>query len=240
MKVLFKRENLKLTISTILYLIFGVLFCVVPVRMFNFAEMALCVLLLGIGIVCVVIYSLMSHDDKPFKMLVYGIIAVVLGVLILMWPRMLGIVVSVIVGFSGILLVLEFCKNRKKGIKTNITELVIGIIVTILSVIAIVLSGTNVSKNLLSIFFGVTSISSSSHTSQICDSLTTTGMPIAITGIPKESLLSPLLRFPTPAPGVMPASLSCIVSLILSHCAAARESTATTQVGLILSHIAPI
>ncbi len=155
MKVLFKKENVKSTISTILYFIFGILFCLMPVKMYNFVETILCTLLLGVGIVCVLVYSLMSHDDKPFRLLLYGIISTVLGLLMLMWHRLFGVILSVIIGYSGVLLIIEFYKNKKHGEKTNVAELAIGIVVTILSITAIVLSGTNASKNLLSIFFGV-------------------------------------------------------------------------------------
>ena len=155
MKTLFKRENIKVTIAAIIYLLFGVLFCVMPIRMYNFSETILCAFLLGAGIVCIVIYALLSHEDKPLKLLLYGIIGVVLGVLILMWPRLLGVILSLIIGYSGTMLIVEFIKNKKQGSKTNVTELVIGIIVTLLSVVAIVLSGTNAAKNILSIFFGL-------------------------------------------------------------------------------------
>ena len=64
MKTLFKKENLKNTILTLVYLIFGVALLVSPVNMFNFVESALCFVLLAVGIVCVFIYSLMSADDK--------------------------------------------------------------------------------------------------------------------------------------------------------------------------------
>ena len=163
MKVLFKKENLKQTISTIIYFIFGVLFCVMPVRMYNFAETVLCGFLLLAGIVCVAIYSLMSHEDKPIKMLLYGVVALVLGVLTLMWPRLFGIILSVIIGFSGVVLVVEFIKNKKKGAMSSVTELVIGIIITLLSIVAIVLSGTNASKNILSLFFGIICLTQASY-----------------------------------------------------------------------------
>ncbi len=155
MKVLFRKENLKITITTLAYLIFGVLFCVMPVRIYNFAEAVLCVVLLLAGIACISIYALMSHDDKPFSLLIYGIISVVLGLFILMWPRLFGIILSVVVCLTGLILVIEYVKNKKQQQKTNALELVVGIVVVILSLVAIVLSGTNVSKNIISVFFGV-------------------------------------------------------------------------------------
>ena len=155
MKNLFKKENLKLTIAAALYLIFGALFCVIPVRMYNFLETTLCALLLGVGIVCVLMYALISHDDKPFKMLLYGIIAVVLGVLIIMWSKLFGVILSIIVGYSGTMLVIEYIKNKKQNKKANVTEFIVGIIVAVLSITSIVLVGTKVSKNILSLFFGV-------------------------------------------------------------------------------------
>lgn len=155
MKILFKKENLKLTLLTLVYLFFGVMFCVMPVRIFNMAELLLCSLLLGLGIICVVLYALMPQEDKIFKLLLFGIIAVVLGLCMAMLPKFFGIILAIIAGLGGLLLFIESIKERKKGDKTWITNFVVGLIVVVLSFVTIILSGTNVAKNILSIFYGV-------------------------------------------------------------------------------------
>ena len=157
MKTLFKKENLKNTILTLVYLIFGVALFVSPVNMFNFVESALCFVLLAVGIVCVFIYSLMSADDKILKLLIYGIIGLLVGLFMMLVPRLFGVLLSLIVGYSGVSMIVSGVKLKKAGQKTWITDFVIGVVVSALSVTTIVLSliGSAIGRNILAIFFGI-------------------------------------------------------------------------------------
>ena len=156
MMTLFKKENLKNTLLTFIYLIAGIMFCVLPTKMFNFVETALCFVLLVVGIVCIIIHSLLSTEDKPLKLLIYGIVGVGLGLCMLV-PRTFGVLLSIIIGYSGVSMIISGLKIKKTGQKTWITDFVIGIVVTTLSVTTVVLSliGSSVGKNILAIFFGV-------------------------------------------------------------------------------------
>lgn len=157
MKTLFKKENLKNTILTLVYLIFGVALLVSPVNMFNFVESALCFVLLAVGIVCVFVYSLMSADDKILKLLIYGIIGLLVGLCMMLVPRLFGVLLSLIVGYSGVSMIVSGVKLKKAGQRTWITDFVIGIVVSVLSLTTIVLSliGSAIGRNILAIFFGI-------------------------------------------------------------------------------------
>lgn len=157
MKTLFKKENLKNTILTLVYLIFGVALLVSPVKMFNFVESALCFVLLAVGIVCVFIYSLMSADDKILKLLIYGVLGLLIGLCMMLVPRLFGVLLSLIVGYSGVSMIVSGVKLKKEGQKTWITDFVIGVVVSVLSVTTIVLSliGSAIGRNILAIFFGI-------------------------------------------------------------------------------------
>lgn len=155
MKIIFKKENLLKTISTFVFLVLGVLFCVIPVNMYNFVESVLCAVLLLVGIVLILIHSLMSGEDKNFKLILYGIIGLALGLCMLLVPRVFGIILSVLIGFSGVSLILTAQKQKKETGKGWITDFVIGVIVSVLSLATIVLSGTNVAKTIIAIFAGV-------------------------------------------------------------------------------------
>ena len=48
MKILLKKENVKLLLSAVIYLVLGVLFCVFLGQMVDFTETAICTTLLGI------------------------------------------------------------------------------------------------------------------------------------------------------------------------------------------------
>lgn len=155
MKEFLKKKNLKETAIMLVYMIIGVLFLAMPVKIFNFVEMALCVILLIVGVVCIVVYSLMSVEDKEFKTLLYGIILLSLGLCVIFVPRSFGIILSLIIGYGGVSLILSGIKLKKKSDKSWISEFVIGIIVSVLSVLTLILSGTNVAKKIISIFFGI-------------------------------------------------------------------------------------
>ena len=154
MKTLFKKENLKNTILTTLYLILGILLCVIPLKMFNFAESALCFIMLIAGVICILIYSLMSADDKIFKLLIFGILGLGLGLLTILVPRAFRIILSLVVAYSGVSLIILSVKEKKQGMNW-ISDLVVGIVVSVLSIVGIILSGTNAGKRVLAIFFGI-------------------------------------------------------------------------------------
>ena len=155
MKELFKKDNLKQTCFTMLYLVFGVMFCTLLGTMYDFVESALCFALLVFGVIFLCIYALLPGDDKIPKLLFYGIFGMVFGILILLYRKFFGIVLSVIVGYNGVILIISAIKDKKKKEAAWITSFVIGIIVVVLAVVAMILSGTNAGKIILSIFFGV-------------------------------------------------------------------------------------
>lgn len=155
MNTFFKKENLKTTILAAVYLVLGILFCSMQVKMFNFVESFLCFVMIIGGVVCISIYALMSSDGKEFKLFIYGIIAVVFGFLMLTLSRFFGIILAIIVGYNGVLLIIQALKEKSKINKQWITSFVIGIIVTALAIVTIILSGTNSAKKILSLFFGI-------------------------------------------------------------------------------------
>lgn len=154
MSVIFKKENLKTIILTIVYLLSGILFCSMQVKMFNFVESVLCFVLIAGGVVCISVYALMSSEDKNFKLFVYGIIAVSFGFLMLVLSKFFGIFLAIMVGYNGVVLIVQALKDRKKNDKSWISYFVVGVIVTALSIVVLILSSGNVVKKILSIFFG--------------------------------------------------------------------------------------
>jgi len=155
MKTFFRKENLKKTILSLVYLVFGVLFCVMPSKMFNFVESALCFVLLVVGIIGILVYSLMSAEDKEIKLLLWGIVGLALSICMFLEPRLFGIILSLIIGLGGVSMIISGLKLRKTKNIQWITDFVIGIIVTALAIATIVLSGTKVAENIIAVFFGI-------------------------------------------------------------------------------------
>lgn len=155
MGILLKKENIFKTILAVACLVIGILFLVLLGRMVDFVESALCTILIIVGIVCILIYCILPADNKVYSVMFFGILASVLGFLILLVPRFFGIALSVIIGAGGILLLTNAVKLKKLGSKAWIINLVVGIVICAMSAVSIILSGTSVAKNILAIFFGV-------------------------------------------------------------------------------------
>lgn len=153
--IIFRKENLKKTIFTLSYLILGLLFCVLLSRMFNFVEFVFCYILLASGIICIVIYSLVQSSDKNFRTLILGIVMLLFGFFMILWPRFFGITLSALICYSGVSLIISGLKRKQNKDNSWITEFVVGVVVTALAIATAILSGTNVAKNLLSVFFGI-------------------------------------------------------------------------------------
>lgn len=155
MKTLFRKENLKKTILSLVYLVFGVMFCVMPTKMFNFVESALCFVLLIVGIVGILVYSVLSAEDKEVKILLWGIVGLALSICMFLEQRLFGIILSLIIGLGGVGMIISGLKLKKAKNIQWVTDFVIGVVVTALAVATIVLSGTKVAENIIAVFFGI-------------------------------------------------------------------------------------
>ncbi len=154
MRTFLKKENLKKSILCLVYLILGVMFCIMPVKMFSFVESTLCFVLLIVGVIGILSYSILSAGDRSVKVILCGIACLILSIFMILVPRLFGIIVSIIIGFGGACLIVSGIKLKKQKKVQWISDLVVGIIVTLLAVLTIILSGTNSAKKIIAIFFG--------------------------------------------------------------------------------------
>lgn len=155
MRELIKKENIKLTISALVYLILGVMFCVGLNRMIDFAESTISFIFLIIGAVLVLIYGMLPSDGKVAKVLIYGVIMLGLGLLMILVRKFFIIALAVIISYGGIVSIVDSV-NKKKDNSPWIVELIVGSVVVALAVTVIVLSGTNTAKNIIALFLGIT------------------------------------------------------------------------------------
>jgi choline-glycine betaine transporter len=155
MKELIKKENIKLTISALVYLILGVMFCVGLNRMVDFAESTISFVFLVIGAIFVLIYGLLPSDGKVYKVLVYGIIMLGLGLLMVFYRKFFIIALAVMIAYGGVVSIMDAI-NKKKENTPWVPECVVGVVVVALAVMVIILSGTNAAKNIIALFMGAT------------------------------------------------------------------------------------
>ena len=155
MKILLKKENVKLLLSAIIYLVLGVLFCVFLGQMVDFAETAICFVFLVVGAVLLVVYGLLPADGKIYQVLIYGIVGLVLGLLILMVRMFFIIALSALIAYGGIQSIMNSVKLKKQGEKWK-GELIVGSVIVALAIVVIILNGTSTARNIIAIFLGVT------------------------------------------------------------------------------------
>ena len=155
MKILLKKENIKILLSAIIYFVLGVLFCAFLGGMLDVAETTICFVFLVAGAVLLLAYGLLPADGKVYQILIYGIICLGLGLLILMVRMFFMIALAALIAYGGIQSIMTAVKLKKTG-KNWKGELIVGIVIVVLALTVIVLNGTNTLKNIVALFLGVT------------------------------------------------------------------------------------
>ena len=155
MKILLKKENIKILLSAIIYFVLGVLFCAFLGKMLDVAETTICFVFLVGGAVLLLAYGLLPADGKVYQILIYGIICLGLGLLILMVRMFFMIALAALIAYGGIQSIMTAVKLKKTG-KNWKGELIVGIVIVVLALTVIVLNGTNTLKNIVALFLGVT------------------------------------------------------------------------------------
>ena len=155
MKILLKKENIKILLSAIIYFVLGVLFCAFLGKMLDVAETTICFVFLVGGAVLLLAYGLLPADGKVYQILIYGIICLGLGLLILMVRMFFMIALAALIAYGGIQSIMTAVKLKKTG-KNWKGELIVGIVIVALALTVIVLNGTNTLKNIVALFLGVT------------------------------------------------------------------------------------
>ena len=155
MKVLLKKENIKLLLSAVIYFVLGVLFCTLLGRMVEFAETAICFVFVILGTVFLLIYGLLPGDGKILQLLIYGIVLLGVGLLILMFRTFFIIALSFVIAYGGIQSIMSSIKLKKQNQKWK-GELITGSVIVALALAVVILNGTNIASNIIAIFLGVT------------------------------------------------------------------------------------
>ena len=155
MKILLKKENIKILLSAIIYFVLGVLFCAFLGKMLDVAETTICFVFLVGGAVLLLAYGLLPADGKVYQILIYGIICLGVGLLILMVRMFFMIALAALIAYGGIQSIMTAVKLKKEG-KNWKGELIVGIVIVVLALTVIVLNGTNTLKNIVALFLGVT------------------------------------------------------------------------------------
>lgn len=144
--------------SSILFVVFGILFCVLSQTMLGFIETVICLALIVYGAFFLLVYCLIDSDTRETKSVIKGVGAIAIGLLIIFIPAFfMSAIGAIIAGYNALLIA------RAKNMKESKMEgwksvLVSSITFTVLGVGLIVIAIVKVPSLALMIYLGVTLI----------------------------------------------------------------------------------
>lgn len=144
--------------SSILFVVFGILFCVLSQTMLGFIETAICLALIVYGAFFLLVYCLIDSDTRETKSVIKGVGAIAIGLLIIFIPAFfMSAIGAIIAGYNALLIA------RAKNMKESKMEgwksvLISSITFTVLGVGLIVIAIVKVPSLVLMIYLGVTLI----------------------------------------------------------------------------------
>ena len=144
--------------SSILFVVFGILFCVLSQTMLGFIETVICLALIVYGAFFLLVYCLIDSDTRETKSVIKGVGAIAIGLLIIFIPAFfMSAIGAIIAGYNALLIA------RAKNMKESKMEgwksvLISSITFTVLGVGLIVIAIVKIPSLALMIYLGVTLI----------------------------------------------------------------------------------
>lgn len=143
---------------SILFVVFGILFCVLSQTMLGVIETAICLALIVYGAFFLLVYCLIDSDTRETKSVIKGVGAIAIGLLIIFIPAFfMSAIGAIIAGYNALLI--ARAKNMKESkIEGWKSVLISSITFTVLGVGLIVIAIVKVPSLVLMIYLGVTLI----------------------------------------------------------------------------------
>ena len=146
---------IKTIILSSVFLVVGILFCVLQNKALEYVEMATALISLAIGAVYIFIYCLANtsyHDSIAFFK---ALIASGVGIVLLMVPSIFTIAIGVLAVIFGVLQIIAAIKAKTLNQPEFVFDLVFGIVLTVFGGGIAVLAGTKIAGDILTILTGV-------------------------------------------------------------------------------------
>ena len=150
-----KKEHIKSIIMASVCVVFGLLFCIIPIKMLAFLETASFIILFGYGVLMILSYCVVNTEVREPIKLLKASIALGLGILLICINSVLVICLGLIIVISGALYIRAAVIDKKNNDKNWWTSLVIGIVLVLLGVTVAILYNTAVAENIVMIFYGI-------------------------------------------------------------------------------------
>jgi hypothetical protein len=153
-----KREKVNSVVLSCVFIVLGLLFCIVPNKSLSIIETIASVCLIAFGVVSLFLYCFTPILFRDSSSLVNAILAICLGLLISFIPSFFVFGVGLVVAFNGLERFGYSLDLKEVGDKKWWIDCVSGIIIFALGITTVILCNTSVASSILMIYFGISII----------------------------------------------------------------------------------
>ena len=157
-KNIIERKRIELIVVSALYIVLGILFCVLPNQMLEILETIICIGCMVYGIFFMFVYVVTPDVFKDYGTILKAIIAIAFGLLLIFVKSFFVMAVGVVIILSGVKDIFSSKAYKLLGDKKWWTDLVAGIVNIAAGVTLIVLCNTNVATKAVMIYMGLSLI----------------------------------------------------------------------------------
>lgn len=157
-KNIIERKRIELIVVSALYIVLGILFCVLPNQMLEILETIICIGCMVYGIFFMFVYVVTPDVFKDYGTILKAIISIAFGLLLIFVKSFFVMAVGVVIILSGVKDIFSSKAYKLLGDKKWWTDLVAGIVYIAAGVTLIVLCNTNVATKAVMIYMGLSLI----------------------------------------------------------------------------------
>ena len=157
-KNIIERKRIELIVVSALYIVLGILFCVLPNQMLEILETIICIGCMVYGVFFMFVYVVTPDVFKDYGTILKAIIAIAFGLLLIFVKSFFVMAVGVVIILSGVKDIFSSKAYKLLGDKKWWTDLVAGIVYIAAGVTLIVLCNTNVATKAVMIYMGLSLI----------------------------------------------------------------------------------
>ena len=152
------KKKLESIIISSAIIIVGILFCALPTNVIEIIETIVLVAVLLYGGICMLIYCLTPADFRNNAHLIKAMIALCVGLLLMFVRSFFVSVFGLIILVSGVRTMITSKTYKAVGDKKWWVELIIGLVLSVLGLVVVILSNTNLAKKFVMIMLGLSLI----------------------------------------------------------------------------------
>lgn len=157
-KNIIERKRIELIVVSALYIVLGILFCVLPTQMLDILETVISIGCLVYGGFFLFVYCFTPDIFRDYGTLIKAVVAIIFGLLVIFVRSFFVMAVGVVIILTGVKNILSAKAFKLASDKKWWTDLVSGIALIVIGVTLIVLCNTKLATNAVMIYMGLSLI----------------------------------------------------------------------------------